>query len=93
MTRVIADEPLKDRLKSSIEPLEICDEAEEVFGLFRPFPDPNNLREVSDWAKTAFTEQELEEARRSTVWDTTDQGSGRESRPDLTRSHALRGNE
>lgn len=76
MTRVIADENWKAGLRSFAEPLGICDESGRILGFFQPAIDPETLREVYDWAKTAFTEEELEEARRSTVWYTTGQVLG-----------------
>ncbi len=71
MTRVIADEHLKDRLKSSEEQLEICDENGRILGVFQPILHPDNHRELYDWAKAQITEEELERARNSPKWYTT----------------------
>lgn len=69
MTRVIADDGLKARLKDFSEPLEICDEAGRILGFFHPgdVHDP----EVLAWADSVMSQQELERARRSTVTYTT----------------------
>ena len=71
MTRVIADESLKAKLKNFSESLEICDESGKVIGHFEPVLDAKKLREIYDRAKTQFIEEELEEARRRPVWYTT----------------------
>jgi hypothetical protein len=73
MTRVIADEGLKARLKDFSESLEICDESGNLVGYFQPLPTPIHDREIYDWAKKEFTEEELERARQSTEWYTTEQ--------------------
>ena len=71
MTRVIADEGLKARLKDFSESLEICDESGHVLGYFQPVMIHD--REIYDWAKKEFTEEELELARQSTEWYTTEE--------------------
>ena len=73
MTRVIADEGLKARLKDFAESLEIVDDSGRVLGLFQPLPSPIHDREMYDWAKAEFAKDEaaLEEARQSPIWYTT----------------------
>lgn len=71
MTRLIADEQLKARLAGFAETVEICDESGQVVGHFQPVEAPVSEREIYDWAKTAFTEEELEEGRNSPIWYTT----------------------
>ncbi len=69
MTRVIADDGLKARLKDFSEPLEICDEAGRILGFFHPgaVDSPGSLA----WTDALFTEEELERARRDTGRHTT----------------------
>ena len=71
MTRVIADENLRVGLKSFAEPLEICDESGRILGFFHPgaVDDPEALA----WADSVITEEELERARQSKVWHTTEE--------------------
>ena len=71
MTRVIADEGLKAKLKDFSEGLEICDASGKLVGYFQPILNPNDHRELYDWAKAQFTEEELELARKDPVMYTT----------------------
>ena len=50
MTRVIADENLKARLKDFSEHLEICDESGRVLGYFQPTAS-STTAEIHDWAE------------------------------------------
>jgi hypothetical protein len=65
MTRVIADDGLKSRLKDFSESLEICDESGKVVGYFQPMTVSD--REIYDWAKAEFTAEEIEKARQDPV--------------------------
>ncbi len=69
MTRVIADEGLKSKLKDFSESLEICDESGKILGDFQPLPvhDPD----IYAWAKTEFSDEEIEKARKDPVSYTT----------------------
>lgn len=69
MTRVIADDDLKSRLKDFSESLEICDESGLVLGFF--YPMAVHDRAVYDWADSQFTDEELELARKDPVRYTT----------------------
>ena len=69
MTRVIADEGLKAKLKDFSEYLEICDESGRIVGCFQPMPVHD--REIYDWAKAAFTNEEIELAKQDPVMYTT----------------------
>jgi hypothetical protein len=73
MTRVIADQGLKAKLKDFSESLEIYDESGKIVGYFQPLPVPIHDREIYDWAKAEFAkdEAELEKARQDPVMYTT----------------------
>lgn len=61
MDKVIVDAELRSRLHNLDSTLELCDESGLTLGHFVPTPD--RLRWAYDWARTAFTDDELERAR------------------------------
>jgi len=62
MTRVIVDASLQVKLPQLDSSFEFCDESGRTLGYYVPAPD--QLRELYDWAKAQFTDEEVERARR-----------------------------
>ena len=60
MQRIVADAKLPDILKETSMPVEIVDESGQLLGVFQP--EPIDERAVYEWARTAFTDEELERA-------------------------------
>jgi hypothetical protein len=61
MDKLIVDADLRLRLHNLDSTLELCDESGQTLGHF--VPAPNRLRWAYDWARTAFTDDDLERAR------------------------------
>ena len=64
MQKVIFDAELRAKLHGLTEPIELCDEQGRTIGFVTPHDD--FVRETYEWAKTAFTDSELDEARQQT---------------------------
>jgi len=62
MTIVQIDSELRNRLHKLDGPLEFCDERGRRLGYFIPTPDAE--REAYEWARGAFTDEEIERARK-----------------------------
>ena len=69
MEKVIVDADLRSRLHNLDSTLVLCDEAGQVLGHYVPAPD--RLPWAYDWARTAFTDDELERARQEPGGRTT----------------------
>ncbi len=69
MTKVIVDAALRSRLHNLDSALELCDEDGRTLGHFVPAPE--DLRWAYDWARTAFTEDEIERAQQEEGGRTT----------------------
>lgn len=78
MNRIVVNAELQAKLKSTQEPVQLCDENGQVLGVFRPAFNPD------EWDLTSpFSKEELEEARK--------QKTGRPLRDildDLARTHS-----
>ncbi|MFQ5734726.1 MAG: hypothetical protein ACE5KM_22560 [Planctomycetaceae bacterium] len=61
MNKVIVDEELRTRLQNLDVQIEFCDETGATLGYFRPVSAEE--RDVYDWAKRAFSDEEIEAAR------------------------------
>ena len=61
MNHVIASGALLDELGELNKPVALCDDDGHTLGFV--VPSANRLRELYDWAKTAFTDEEITEAR------------------------------
>jgi hypothetical protein len=62
MTTVQIDSELRNRLHRLDGPLESCDEGGRRLGYFVPTPDAE--RKAYEWARTAFSDEEIERARK-----------------------------
>ncbi len=62
MTRVVVDASLQVKLPQVDSSFEFCDESGRTLGYYVPAPD--QLGPLYDWARTEFTDEEIEQARR-----------------------------
>ncbi len=62
MTRVVVDASLQVKLPQVDSSFEFCDESGRTLGYYVPAAD--QLRRLYDWARTQFTDEEIERARR-----------------------------
>ena len=60
MTTVVVDNGLRDQLTLGQSPVEICDETGRRIGLF--IPSTESDRELWEWARGAFSDEELDRA-------------------------------
>jgi len=69
MTRVVVDASLQVKLPQVDSSFEFCDESGRTLGYY--VPAPGQLQHLYDWARTEFTDEELERARREPRGPTT----------------------
>lgn len=62
MQEIVLDAELRAKLNGLTEPITLCDEQGRTVGLVAPQDD--FVRDAYEWAKTAFTDEELDEARK-----------------------------
>ena len=61
MSRVIADQPLRERLHNLESSVEICDEAGRTLGFFLTREEYEKM--MMDWVNLKYTEEEIERIR------------------------------
>jgi hypothetical protein len=69
MNRIVVDTSLRSRLDNLDFPLELCDEGGATLGYFVPAAE--RQRELYQWARTAFSDEDIERARREPGGSTT----------------------
>jgi hypothetical protein len=69
MTRVVVDASLQVKLPQVDSSFEFCDESGRTLGYYIPAAD--QLRPLYDWARAAFTDEEIQRARREPPGPTT----------------------
>jgi hypothetical protein len=79
MEKVIIDPSLRSQLEEIQIQVELCDDAGHTLGYF--VPARTDLRWAYTWARTAITEEELEQARRQPGARTTAEVLERLSEP------------
>ena len=62
MNRITVDETLRARFEEPGSWLELCDESGRTFGFFVPAMEKKSL--LYGWARGAFSDEEIERARR-----------------------------
>jgi hypothetical protein len=68
MTKIIVDEPLRAKLNGLESEAELCDEAGQILGHFVP---KGLYSQLYGWAKSQFSDEELEQARQEAGGFTT----------------------
>lgn len=71
MTRVVVDTSVITKLNNLNSALELCNESGVTLGHFYPVAD--RKRELYDWAKAAFSDEELDAAEREPGGVTTEE--------------------
>jgi hypothetical protein len=71
MNRVVVDAAVLSKLDNLSSALELCDEAGVTLGYF--LPAAGREREVYDWARGAFSDEEIEAARQQSGGVTTEE--------------------
>jgi hypothetical protein len=69
MNTVIVDRALAGQLEAFNAEVKLCDEAGRTLGFF--VPSPESLRQDYAWARNAFPDEEIEQARREPDGRTT----------------------
>jgi hypothetical protein len=71
MNRIVVDTAVLSKLDNLSSALELCDEAGVTLGYFVPAAE--RKREIYAWARTAFSDEDIERARRQEGGCTTEE--------------------
>jgi hypothetical protein len=71
MNRIVVDTSIRSRLDNLDSPLELCDEIGVTLGYFVPAAERRG--ELYQWARTAFSDEAIDQSRREPGGSTTEE--------------------